>query len=417
MRPLLVRLGVVLVLALPAHAQDLVGHGGPVGALDAGAGVLVSGGFDTRAILWDLTDGTARNVTRFHDGNVTAVRLLPDGGFVTAGQDGRLAVWSEDGRDPVFSTPAGASAVSSLAVSADGRLAAFGSWDGRIALLDLETRVVAQVQAHSQRVTGLGFLPGGGLVSAGGDLFLTRWSADLKMISRQGLPGLPNGLAQSGDGVSVIFADGVVRRYSDAGALEAESFLSDRPLVAITASATQTAAAAIDGRVWLLAPDDLAQRATFLAEAGPVWALALTRDHLFTSGGAGVIRRWSGADGSPLGATAAAVPSNLDDGSRGAEVWKSCAVCHSLTAGDQTKAGPSLHAIFGQRIGTQPGYDYSTALRGLDIVWTPRTVAELFELGPEAYTPGSRMPEQRIAAPEDRAALVDFLQRVATSQD
>ena len=56
-----------------------------------------------------------------------------------------------------------------------------------------------------------------------------------------------------------------------------------------------------------------------------------------------------------------------------------------------------------------PGYRYSPALRGMDIVWTPETVSKLFELGPATYTPGTRMPEQTIGGAEDRAALIRFL--------
>jgi cytochrome c2 len=103
---------------------------------------------------------------------------------------------------------------------------------------------------------------------------------------------------------------------------------------------------------------------------------------------------------------------SFDDGSRGAEVYRSCALCHSLTPDDGNRAGPTLHGIFGRRIGTAEGYDYSQALRDMDIVWTPETVAELFEVGPDTYTPGSRMPDQRVPAAEDRAALVEFLARV-----
>jgi cytochrome c len=44
-------------------------------------------------------------------------------------------------------------------------------------------------------------------------------------------------------------------------------------------------------------------------------------------------------------------------------------------------------------------------------VWTPETVSKLFEVGPAAYTPGTKMPEQRVGA-EDRAALMKFLQKV-----
>ena len=70
-----------------------------------------------------------------------------------------------------------------------------------------------------------------------------------------------------------------------------------------------------------------------------------------------------------------------------------------------------MHGLFGRRIATLPGYNFSAALQNLDIVWTPETVAKLFEIGPARYLPGTKMPEQRIGSPADRAALVTFLER------
>jgi cytochrome c len=58
-----------------------------------------------------------------------------------------------------------------------------------------------------------------------------------------------------------------------------------------------------------------------------------------------------------------------------------------------------------------PGYNFSEALKELDIVWTPDTVAKLFEVGPTTYTPGTKMPEQRIGSADDRKALTEFLAR------
>jgi len=58
-----------------------------------------------------------------------------------------------------------------------------------------------------------------------------------------------------------------------------------------------------------------------------------------------------------------------------------------------------------------PGYNYSPELRQHDFVWTRETVAKLFEIGPAAYTPGTKMPDQRIGRAEDREALVNFLER------
>ena len=96
----------------------------------------------------------------------------------------------------------------------------------------------------------------------------------------------------------------------------------------------------------------------------------------------------------------------------GAEVFTAnCGSCHTLKAGEGPRAGPTLAGIFGRRIATLPDYDFSPALKKLDIVWTRETLSKLFEVGPAAYTPGTKMPEQRMGT-EDRAALVKFLERV-----
>src|SRR5260221_5243715 len=99
------------------------------------------------------------------------------------------------------------------------------------------------------------------------------------------------------------------------------------------------------------------------------------------------------------------------DGDPGAQVFRACIACHALKADEGNRAGPTLHGIFGRRIATLPGYGFSEALKHLDIVWTPETVSRLFEVGPAAYTPGTKMPEQRIGSEQDRAALVQFLER------
>lgn len=396
-----------------AVGQELPGHAGPVSALAAGDGRVLSGGFDGRAILWDPANARARHVVRFHDGNVTVVALLPGAGFVSGGQDGRVAVWDAASPAPVAATPRGRSPVSAIAVAPDGARIAVGFWDGRLELRDAAGAGVGAVSAHDGRLAGLAFLPSGDLVSVGADLRFTRWDRNLAPRASVGLPDLPNGAARVGDRVAVIFAEGALRLFSADGALLPERFLSERPLVALAATPDTVAAASVDGAVWLLEPDTLRLRASIEGGAGPVWALALTDDSLFAGGAAGAIRRHATADGSLTGRAGLAVVDDYDDDSRGAEVYRACAVCHALAPGDHSRAGPSLHGIFGRPIASVEGYDFSPALQSLDIVWTPRTVSELFEVGPEVYTPGSRMPDQRVADPADREALVDFLARAA----
>ena len=127
-----------------------------------------------------------------------------------------------------------------------------------------------------------------------------------------------------------------------------------------------------------------------------------------------MVRRWDAVTGDHKGA----VPMNGTDdplaayaGDRGAEVYRACVACHTLTPDEGNRAGPTLHGIFGRKIATLPGYNFSDALKKLDIVWTPETVAKLFEVGPMAYTPGTKMPEQKIGSADDRAALMEFLKK------
>ena len=110
-----------------------------------------------------------------------------------------------------------------------------------------------------------------------------------------------------------------------------------------------------------------------------------------------------GASDDPLAAYA---------GDPGAQVFRACIACHTLSPDEGNKAGPSLASIFGRRIATLPGYRYSEALKHMDIVWTPETVSKMFEVGPMTYTPGTKMPEQKIGSVEERKVLVEFLERV-----
>lgn len=395
--------------AFPAAAQDLLGHGGPVGALALSAGLVLSGSFDTRAILWD-GEASALRVMRVHAGPVTAVAHLPHGWVATGGQDGRIAVWEPGAPEPRLLTAAGGAAIVALAL--DGADLRAARRDGTLLRVPLDGAPPTIQTAHRDRITGLGMLPDGSLVTVGSDLSFSRWQGD-RLVARADLPDLPNGLAVLGDRVAVIFADGALRLYDPEGRLLPERFLSDRPLVAVAAGPAHLAASAVDGTVWVLEAEHLEPIHRLSPGQGPVWALALDAGQLLTGGADGRVLRWSLATGARLGSEAQAQPyvAAWADGSRGAEVWRACAACHTLGPDDGGRAGPTLYRIFGRRIASLPGFAFSPEMSALDIVWTPETVAALFEFGPEAYTPGSRMPEQRLPDPADRAALIEFLQR------
>jgi cytochrome c len=119
-------------------------------------------------------------------------------------------------------------------------------------------------------------------------------------------------------------------------------------------------------------------------------------------------------NGEPLDAIAVGTPDDSLSqyaGDHGAQVFRACVACHTLSPDEGNKAGPSLAAIFGRKIASLPGYRYSDALKAMDIVWTPETVSKMFEVGPMQYTPGTKMPEQKIGSAEDRHALMEFLKK------
>ena len=91
------------------------------------------------------------------------------------------------------------------------------------------------------------------------------------------------------------------------------------------------------------------------------------------------------------------------------QFMRKCSICHTLEPDGRRRAGPSLHGLFGRRAGTVPGYSYSDTVSGLGIDWSEETIDQLFDLGPDHFIPGSKMPMQVIQSPDDRADLIAFL--------
>lgn len=401
-------LAVLLLLALPVAAQDAPAHGGPVRALATAPGTLASAGFDSAVILWDPVAGTARRVLRWHAGGVNALAMLPGGMLASAGEDGRIALWplQNPGPEPARVLEGHAAPIAGLAAAADGRLASAG-WDGAVRLWD-----PPQVfSGHQGPVNAVAFRGDGVLVSAGFDGTLRAWP-DGAVIAEYGLPrtalaALPDGaLAVAGvDGtVRVLAPDGRERILAESG----------RPVVALAAARGVLAAASLGGSVALY--DVAAGRLLRVLEGPglPVWSVAFAPDGatLWTGGADRRVRAWDVATGrhlSPLGAEDAAAPDQPGLDPEGARVFRACAACHAVTPGGGNLAGPSLHGIFGRRMGSLAGYAYSPRLARGDIIWTPDTVADLFTRGPDIVTPGTTMPMQRLDNPEDLAALLRFL--------
>jgi len=405
-----------------AEAQ-LRGHGGPIRALAVAAdgATALSGSFDTSAIRWSLRRNTAEQVLRFHQSAVNAVVMLADGRAVTAGEDAQIALWAPGKPEPDQVLEGHQGPIVALAVSPDGATLASASWDRTIRLWALAGGAPQVLEGHQQNVNGVAFTPDGtALVSAGYDATVRIWP--LKEPASSLLLSLPtplNAVAVAPDGdIIAAGSDGKVYFLSPAGDKPDALRVSSTPItsLAISRNAALVAAASIGGSVTII---DRRRRVALRSLAGPgppVWSAVFLPDNrtLLTGGADRMIRRWDFTTGEPVGAVAAGGPEDplaAYAGDPGAQVFRACIACHTLKPDDGNRAGPTLHGVFGRRIATLPGYNFSAALKQLDIVWTPVTLAKLFEVGPATYTPGTKMPEQRIGAPEDRAALVEFLEK------
>lgn len=415
-------LAIILGTVLPVSAQELRGHGGPVRAVAVSADgkLALTGSFDQSAILWDLASGSAVRVLRFHQGAVNAAVAVNGIGFATAGEDGRIALWHGDAAEPARVIEGHRAPAAALAVSPEGSHIASASWDETVRVTSLADGSARVLEGHKGPVNGVAFAPGGAVVSAGYDATLRIWPGDNGPPKVVTLPAPLNGVVVAPDGeIAVSAADGRLRIFGPDGAARGEVEIGQTPLIALAISAdgATIAAGGLRGQVALVDRKTRTIRATLIGPGLPVWSLAFLPDgrQLLSGGADRLVRRWNAVTGEHVGTV---VPRAGEDvlaafqGERGAQVFRACAACHTLTPADGNRAGPTLHGIFGRRIATAPGYAYSDALRGMDIVWSKETVAKLFEIGPNAYTPGTKMPEQTIGAAEDRQALVDWLEKV-----
>ena len=411
-----------VLVGISAASAQLRGHGGPVRALAVSADgkTAISGSFDTSAIRWSLDRNVADEVLRFHNGAVNAVALLTDGRIVTSGDDSRIAIWTPGEQIPRTVLEGHHAPVAALAVSADGRLLGSASWDRTARLWPLTGGTPRVLEGHSGNVNDIAFTPDGrSVVTVGYDGTLRIWPRvgdDAPVVVRLGLP--LNAVAVAPDGEIVIAGtDGKVYILSGAGEPRDRIEAVDGPVfaMALARDGKRIAAASIRGNIAVV---DRAARRIEREVTAPglsVWSAAFLPDNrtLLAGGADLVIRRWDTTTGESMDGLTVG---NADDplaayaGDPGAEVFRACVACHALRPDDGNRAGPTLAGVFGRRIATLPGYNFSAALKKLDIVWSPETVSKLFDVGPTAYTPGTKMPEQRVG-PADRAALVEFLRK------
>ncbi len=426
----------VLLLALAgfsgAAQADLIGHAAPVRDIAVSPDGLqaLTAGFDDLAILWDLQSREPLLKFVGHEAAVNAGTFAGDR-VVTVGDDGALIVWDRATAKLLSVIQAHDKKVVSVAVSPDRRLAATGAWDRRVKVWNIETGAeVNRFEGHRNSVNAALFEPNGQyLISAGYDGAVWRWPVDRKdgearLIVNTGFPVNDIAVDRAGKILVVGSADGAVRvlRLPDGEELFSYDGHEGAVLaVAITGDGKTVASGSTDGYLRLWHGEGGVRQRLPVDYYRAVWSISFTPggEQVYAAGVDQVARGWFVEDGKPvagkttpfqpIGRASVALADSDDIVERGSYQFRKCAVCHSLKEDGKHRAGPSLDGIFGRRVGTYPDYIYSDALTRSDIVWTPETLSQLFEIGPEVMLPGTKMPLQKLPRAEDRAALIAFL--------
>ncbi|MCY4429552.1 MAG: c-type cytochrome, partial [Rhodospirillales bacterium] len=171
----------------------------------------------------------------------------------------------------------------------------------------------------------------------------------------------------------------------------------------------------IDSAKWVVTEDF---RATL---HGPVWALRFSADGRNIHAGSldDAMYSWPVASlGEHERMTRGELsflkdPAEMSNGER--QFQRKCSICHALDPDGRRRAGPTLFGIFGRPAGRLVNYSYSPTLRNSDIIWDVGTIDALFDLGPDDFIPGSKMPMQRITKAADREDLIAFLRRATAA--
>ncbi len=396
-------------------------------AVSPDTGTIASASFDNAVGIWK---GRTPQWLDAHEAAVNTVAFVDDNHIVSGGDDFSIRLWSRlAGKAKLIGRHRGK--IMALAVSPDRKLIASASWDGTIGLWRPGGGNVAFLKGHRAGVNAVAFSADGAvLYSASTDGTIRTWDvarrSEKRLMLRHGF-GINVMLLNHDQGWLAYGAIDGVTRVIDLVTDEriADFTLERRPILSISQTLSGDRIGVGDGDGFIMIVDTGEWKIIHdfrAALRGPIWALAFSQngENVLAGGIENIVYSWPLDQLRDFGPMADSKPKFLKDpaimenGER--QFAHKCSICHSLNPDGGRKAGPTLHALFGRKAGTLDNYNYSKTLSGSAIVWNENTINLLFDLGPDHYIPGSKMPMQRIVQKKDRDDLINYLRRTTTAE-
>ena len=86
-----------------------------------------------------------------------------------------------------------------------------------------------------------------------------------------------------------------------------------------------------------------------------------------------------------------------------------CGACHTVTTTGEHSIGPNLRGVVGRPAASAAGFAYAKPMRESGIVWT-KAELEAYLTNTGARVPGTLMAISGLPKPEDRKAVIDYLE-------
>lgn len=93
------------------------------------------------------------------------------------------------------------------------------------------------------------------------------------------------------------------------------------------------------------------------------------------------------------------------------EAFEACISCHAYQPDEPPLEGPSLWQVVGRRIASLDSFEYSAGLRKIEGHWD-RPTLDRFLAAPQAFAPGIDMTFGGVRNAEERAIVLDFLEKL-----
>ena len=139
--------------------------------------MLATGGDDRKILFWDLMQRRVAIALSLDDTAAHSLVLSQDGQTLVTGSYRKIKVWHTSipaaekilkDTQPLQTLMGHSHIVSSLAISADGKLLVSGSWDKMIKIWQLDTgELISTLKGHRDRVYAIALSPDGKIIASG----------------------------------------------------------------------------------------------------------------------------------------------------------------------------------------------------------------------------------------------------------